>query len=444
MFLLMLLCLALIIIRPQEYPALVDSFGFPLLPVVLAAALLSWLFYRRKTFAAPQYVLLPVFLLVLMFSKVVNGWVGGTLMVLEFFGVAVVAFVLLANAISTRARVRAVMAVFAICACVLALHGIEQVSTGMGWTGVPLSQGTRIQYVGIFNDPNDLGMLFVMALPMAVYLGGRGGLMGMRRVVWWIAAALLLCGIYFTNSRGTLLALLVVVGLYIWLKRGLLAAGTLGAIALAGLLALPSRLQGLQVSEESAMGRVESWYHGIQMFASNPVFGIGAGAFSDRYALTAHNSFVLVLAETGAIGFTVWLAFIGYCFLMGYSVTRMPRIPEAQGAASTAYDTEESADWGDDAYLEQDAEWRQDRSIAIALWLSFCGCLVSAFFLSRTYAIVIYLLAAMITAQYTMMRERYPGMMEFRLGRDLLRWSVCSAAAIAGLYATTKLLFALS
>ena len=77
--------------------------------------------------------------------------------------------VLLANTVDTRARMQAVMAVFVICASVLALHGIDQASTGIGWTGVELSQGTRIQYVGIFNDPNDLGMLFVMCLPMAFY-----------------------------------------------------------------------------------------------------------------------------------------------------------------------------------------------------------------------------------------------------------------------------------
>ena len=50
---------------------------------------------------------------------------------------------------------------------IISIHGIEQVKLGTGWTGIGLSQGTRIQYVGIFNDPNDLGMLFVACVPMA-------------------------------------------------------------------------------------------------------------------------------------------------------------------------------------------------------------------------------------------------------------------------------------
>ncbi len=62
------------------------------------------------------------------------------------------------------------MAVIVMCSVVLAVHGIEQARSGIGWTGVPIGEDGRIQYVGIFNDPNDLGLLFVAALPMSVLL----------------------------------------------------------------------------------------------------------------------------------------------------------------------------------------------------------------------------------------------------------------------------------
>ena len=57
---------------------------------------------------------------------------------------------------------------------------------------------------------------------------------------------------------------------------------------------------------------------------------MGADNFSDLNNLTAHNSFVLVLAETGIIGFTLWLAFVGYCFRMMLVVVRQrARVPGA-------------------------------------------------------------------------------------------------------------------
>ena len=295
MFFAMICYLALVLIRPQDYPALVDSIGMPLLPIALIVAALFWLLSGRKRFDAPQYLLLLLFFIVLMLSNVANGWFGGALDQMNKFAPTVLAFVVLANAADSPRRIRVIMGMFSLCATVLALHGIEQSHLGIGWTGIGMSQETRIQYVGIFNDPNDLGLLFVMCLPMAVYLAMRGGLFGFAKLFWLAASGILLYGIYLTDSRGTLLATLVVLGIYVWWRRGLVTAGVLGALALAGLMALPSsRMQELDVSEASAAGRVDSWYEGMQMFRQNPVLGVGADMYTDINPLTAHNSFVLV------------------------------------------------------------------------------------------------------------------------------------------------------
>jgi O-antigen ligase len=46
------------------------------------------------------------------------------------------------------------------------------------------------------------------------------------------------------------------------------------------------------------------------MFKSAPLFGIGFNGFTDLYEITAHNSFVLCLAELGLLGSTLWLALL--------------------------------------------------------------------------------------------------------------------------------------
>lgn len=438
MFLAMMGYLLLVLIRPQDYPALVDSFGLPLQPLMLLVAAAFWLLSPHKRFDAPHYAVLLLFFGVLMFSHVFNGWFGGALEQFEKFAPVVLAFVVFANGLDRRERVLKMMAAFALCAAVLSLHGIEQKALGVGWTGIGLSQGTRIQYVGIFNDPNDLGMLFVACVPMAVYLGSRGGLMGLRRLFWTTVAAILVYGIYLTDSRGSLLALLAVMGVYVWQTRGVFVAGVLGVAAVGVLLALPSRFNEIDVEEASAQGRVDSWYEGLQMFQAHPLFGVGPDMYSDYHHLTAHNSFVLILAETGIVGFTLWLAFVLYCFRMMWVGSRPPgelawqseAAPEADGDAETAL-----------AELDAiEARIVEGRAMAMTLLLSLVGFFTCAFFLSRSYVIVLYLLAALVVAHYVDMRRDDPGLPGFALADDLLLWPIVGVAGAVGLYAMVKVL----
>ncbi|URL60057.1 O-antigen ligase family protein [Luteibacter flocculans] len=416
MFPLILLYVALTILRPQDY--LPGMENVPVLPAVLALAFVAWLISNAKNFEAPQFVILPAFLLVLMASQVVNGWTGGAMDELARFGPVVAAFFVLASACHTQRRVTVAMGVFVACAAILALHGVEQARTGTGWTGIPLSEGGRIQYVGIFNDPNDLGLLFAATLPMAVFLGRRGA--GAMRPVWLGAALLLLYGTYLTNSRGALLAVLLVAGCYLWYRKGIAIAGVLGVAGLAAMKLLSSRMSELDAGEESAAGRVDAWYSGLEMFRDHPALGVGAGNFTEYHELTAHNSFVLVLAETGFIGFVLWLAFVCYGFLMMLAIVRHERAPSGDAA--------------------MEAAWTTERQIALTLLLSQCGLFVAAFFLSRSYMVVLYLIAALVAGHYLGARRRWPELRMFRLSEGGWRWVPAGAGGVFVLFVLVAVL----
>ncbi len=416
MFPLILIYLVLTIIRPQEYiPALA---AVPILPAVLILAFLSWMISHGKTFKAPQFVILPVFLLILMISVVVNGWTGGALDQLKKFGPIVIAFFVFATACNTQRRVTIAMTVFVLCSVILVAHGIGQVRDGVGWTGVPLSEDGRIQYIGIFNDPNDLGLLFASTIPMAVFLSTLRGLL--LRMFWLGCAAMLFYGTYLTNSRGALLAVLVVAGGYVWYRRGFFTAATLGVVGLACMKLLSSRMQQLDPDEESAFGRVDAWYEGLHMFLSHPVFGVGAGNFTEYNDLTAHNSFVLVLAETGFIGYILWLAFVGYSFWMMLTVLRY------------------KPDGIDDP--ERAKAWQSERRMALTLLLSLCGLFSAAFFLSRSYMVVMYLITAMVVGFYISARQRFPGLRLFTLADSGWRWFPAAVGSIAGFFVLVAVL----
>lgn len=416
MFILILLYLALTIIRPQDYMPGLE--GMPLLSGVLVLAFLCWLISSAKTFAAPHFLLLPIFTLALMASQVANGWVGGALEVLLQFGSTVIAFFVLATAVaSSRRRVVVALAVFTLCTLVLALHGVDQSQHGIGWTGVGMAEDGRIQYVGIFNDPNDLGLLFAAVLPMACYLSSRGGFFG--RIFWLAGAALLLYGVYLTNSRGALLAVLVVGGVYVWYRRGMVTAGILGVAGLVVMQLLSSRMQELDADESSAAGRVDAWYEGLHMFLSHPLFGVGAGNFTEYNYLTAHNSFVLVLAEVGFFGFITWLAFVGYSFWMMVKLLRMPPQPAADGNTQ---------------------DWVVERKLAMTLLLSLCGLFASAFFLSRSYTVVMYLVIAVVVGYYVGARRRFPELPVFSLAEGWWRWIPIAMASIFALFVMVQVL----
>jgi O-antigen ligase len=439
-FVFILAYLVLVLVRPQEYPQWANA-GIPALQIALIAALLSWLFSRHKRFDAPQYPLLLMFLLATCISVALNGWTGGAFEQFKLFAPILVAFVLLANATTTSTRIVLVIAVFTLCAALLALHGVGQSTNGVGWTGTPLVEDSRIQYIGIFSDPNDLGMLFVLCLPMAICLGSGGALISLRRIFWMSISGLLLYGIYLTDSRGAMLALIAMIGAYLWLRRGPVTAAALAMGCLLALQLLPSRLHELDAQESSALGRIEAWYDGFQMFLGSPLYGVGTGRFTEHHPITAHNSLVLVLAENGFLGFVLWFAFIGYCFWMMLRIVR--HVSGQEAAAGLAEWTEPSAiDPDEEDFAELSVQWRNDQRIARALLLSLVGYASTAFFLSRAYIILLYLLAALVVAHFTSVRARFPEVEPFKLARDLPRWVLLAGLATTAFYLILKILLA--
>jgi len=198
---------------------------------------------------------------------------------------------------------------------------------------------------------------------------------------------------------------MVIVAIYLWSKRGLWTSLALSGVGMMGLLLIPTRAQDISVDEESAFGRVDAWYEGLHMFLSHPLLGVGAGNFTDYNDLTAHNSFVLVVAETGFIGYVLWLAFVGYSFLMMLRILRY----QVEVPAQATIPVEKT----DDANFS--ADWERERNIALTLLLTLCGMFAAAFFLSRSYTVVMYLLIALVAGNFVRVRASVPDMRGFSL-----------------------------
>jgi O-antigen ligase len=442
MFPLILLYLMFVIIRPQDF--LPGAADLPLMPLSLLLAFVGWLAAGARTPAAPQFLLLPLFVLMAMASEVANGWFGGTLDVLDQLGPSLIVFFVLATSVNEPRRAAAAFRVIGLSAMVLALHSAQQAAHGVGFTGMTLGEDGRVRYVGIFNDPNDLGLLFVMALPMVFYLASRAGFLG--RWFWRAGALLLLFGVYLTQSRGTQLAVLLMGAVYLWQRRGLATAASLSVAGLVGLMLLPSsRMTELDVDEPSAFGRVDAWYEGLDMFKTHPLLGVGAGNFTDYNELTAHNSFVLVLAETGFLGFLTWLAFVGYCFWMMWRLLHFRPAPVAVPDAPAQLVAAVRPWRGAPARRVPAAPAAPvpetpEKALTLTLLCALCGFFAAAFFLSRSYNIMLYTLAAIVVGHYAGMRQRHAALPLFTLSGSGWRWLPISTVAVAALYVLVAVL----
>jgi len=218
----------------------------------------------------------------------------------------------------------------------------------------------------------------------------------------------LVYGIYLTNSRGGLLALMTTIFFYFVRKtRKFFIGGIIGGLAAFALLAFgPSRTAIISIDETSAFGRVELWYQGIMMLKSNPLFGVGYGMFTDRLPQTAHNSFVLAAAELGLVGLFFWMALI-YSSFKGLSIIQ-----------------------------EHNKEFR---NYALGLQSSLVGFCAAAFFLSRTYVIIPYILFALSGALMRVVGEKQKDL-NFRFTkRDFMMTSKLSIGIILASYAIIKI-----
>jgi len=210
-FLFLLAYLVAVLIRPHEWFVLINE-NATLIRDCLLGAMVFYLFARHKNLKNPQLLLLVALTFAVMASVAATGWFGGAVSYgQEFVETALIPFVLVSGLISTAGRQYLVFVIIIAASLLMVVNGHVQVTdeSGLGMFGNPVVRDgptSRISYLGQLSDPNDLGLFFAMVLP-AVFLLKENVPRGFRPLLWTAVIALLY-GIYLTNSRGTLLAIM--------------------------------------------------------------------------------------------------------------------------------------------------------------------------------------------------------------------------------------------
>lgn len=186
------------------------------------------------------------------------------------------------------------------------------------------------RYSGGNFDPNDLGLILSLSVPLAWWTAKQMRLAAAR---WALMSYPLAClaALVLTGSRAALIsyAFSLLYVLYdVWFTRNfrpaakvaLLATLCLGAWT-AGQLAPDSvaRLStiGTEITSGDLNDRREIWDSAWTLAGESPIFGLGVGRFADDLkpyygqAIVAHNTLITVAVEEGLIGTLIYGAFLG-------------------------------------------------------------------------------------------------------------------------------------
>jgi hypothetical protein len=190
-----------------------------------------------------------------------------------------------------------------------------------------ISKG-RIRYRGVLQDPNELALAAGIGLPLVFAATRRRGSLARSAFGVLTLLLVLVCAI-LSRSRGGQVVILAVLGVYFVKRfglRGLLAGGLFGL----PLLLLGGR-QGSE-AEVSTNERLECWYEALGLFREHPLLGVGFGQFGEYHYLTAHNSFMLTLAELGAPGMVLFTIVVYLSIKIPFTALRRYPNRGAQGA----------------------------------------------------------------------------------------------------------------
>lgn len=389
-----------VLVRPHEM--FLASEEWILIQIFAIISFLGLLIGQRPINVAPQHYFLLAMVPLIVISGFFNGsGFDGIEQAKKLFISSIIPMFLYSNLISSIKKQHLLMFVSLLAALLMVHNGYSQQSNynlgikmGQGWAGsFSVGRGEmRITYLGFFNDPNDLGMFLVMNIPFACYFMNRGKFL--TKLTMLVALLGLGYGIYMTGSRGTMLGAGALVAAYFLVvnagPRLFIACIVFAPIAATVIASLQSNI------DDSADGRLEAWYAGVLMLLSNPVLGVGRGNFLEQHGLVAHNSYIHVAGELGIPGYSLWGGALVFTALASYYVIK---------SETKSVDNKLNEDI---ALNEADIAKKNELAINKTLFFSLVGFMITGFFLSRMFTLLLFIFMGMAIASQMRLVKHMP------------------------------------
>jgi O-antigen ligase len=326
---------AVLFFRPQDHvPALTQLHLAELTAIAGLAAMAARRMASGQPIAKinPEVVGVLALGAVIIFTTPFSFWPGGSLALFSDVYVKIILiFALMMSTITTPRRLSQMTWLIILICGYLSLRGIYDFMRG-----VNLMEGDRLRGAvgGFMENPNDLAMNLIVFMAPALIIVFQDNRFFRRLVAAAIVLAMAVA-IVLTKSRAGFIGLgamsLVVIYYALRQRPAIVFALILGALIATPMMpdAFWNRMASITNPAEDPTGsrqqRIQLFKQGLEVFAENPLTGIGAGQFVNydgdmmvaRWRAT-HNVWLQVAAELGifglcAFGFLVWRAFSS-CF----------------------------------------------------------------------------------------------------------------------------------
>jgi len=276
-------------------------------------------------------------------------------------------------------------------------------------------RSNRWQGIGYYENSNEFGQLMITTIPFLL------ACILIRKSIILSAASIALMGILLfvmvkCESRTVMVTLaMMFVGTFMLRGKGNIAkkaiiGGSMSMIMLTVLTFMPGPIQERMGTvldagnDESFQGRTRAWGYGFDMVSWYPFTGVGKGQWLEYHGLASHNSYIQVMAETGLFGiflylWTIWLCLTQFKPIM---LNKNPNAPPEEhdysGNEKNLFSTPELSI--EPSFLEDSSGKGQsetikeitnaERTVAIAVLITFVGWLLYIFLGNQGYSVWTY------------------------------------------------------
>ena len=442
-FVLTLLYIATSLLSPGVFPGEIVALHISVILAILVMITAVWSLGDSKLLTLPDGYLAIGLLITTIMSTLATGWFGGAITTFMDFVPILAAFFFVAVTCSTLQRIKILVYVMLLVVLFILSQGAIAAHAGNVTSPYILSEnvaGGNVLYrwrgLGVIADPNDLAQVLVTLIPL-LFLRWKKGHSSSNFLFTIAPAAILATGIFFTHSRGGTLALVAIVLFGFKDKLSIVGSSILAGACMVAMLALG--VGGGRGIDQDDGARVDFWGNGLQTLKQHPIFGVGYGGFADyNHGRAAHNTFILAMVELGFVGYFFWIGMVvsswsglshmippkaktakdkAKAVLNFRSSSKTSNMPSALSplvnapVGATPFSTRSAIQsdaqsisdtvgrWSSSSRpsledsLKDDAPGEDELADAARIVrTSFVGMLTAGFFLSRTYALILYVM----------------------------------------------------
>jgi O-antigen ligase len=392
-FLFILLFIIFSFFRIHEVFPQIYNFKIPLLLSLASLGALAWhtlISHELKVYWRPELTVLTLFF-VLVFMGVLLASNRGV--AIEYFKIIYWKIIIMTYAVAWLSRSEKD---FALSCRLITVFGmlVGLVALSNQVNAIGLVEGTRVtigrDFGSVLGDPNDLALVLMFPVAFASSLFFTAKVGWFNKTLGAVSLLVLFFAIIATQSRGGLLGILSIFGVFgyrkIKSKTFFFPVIIIGAALLFVFAGISGRESGGAAEDgidASAMGRLYAWEAAFGMAVDNPLTGVGLNNFYSNYYYysqhwdglnhAVHSTWFGILAETGFLGLIVFITCI--VLLIKSVMTSLRRIETHSDLVSPAI-----------------------YGMAQAVFAGLIGTIVSATFLTQGFTWPIYILAALVIA----------------------------------------------